>query len=355
MGAYKRKADIVISDDEDDYRGWVPTVPAPSTYSAYGSYTGYYPGAQASTSSFRAGSYTNPIVIPDSPPPVPAAKAPPAKRRRKQKDPDTRIPEKRLAIFKKKCPMAIRERAERVATQRMYMIDRARNGAELKETFSVLGSTGNVYTVVIDKLPSCNCPDALKGNHCKHILFIFLKVLQVTQDSGYWYQKALLTSELDDIFSNAPLAPASAVNTRVQEAYASATGKRASSSSQGVKKRMPEKDTDCPVCYESMYGTAESTLVFCESCGNALHKDCFQQWAKATRGNVNCVFCRAPWAPATSASGSRSASGGIRTSEGYVNLAGVAGLSPVRDTSTYYHGPRRGQTHYGYEDYDSYY
>ncbi len=55
------------------------------------------------------------------------------------------------------------------------MIDRKREGTELREEFSVLGSTGNVsarlflataaladwvpqvYTVVIDKKPSCNC------------------------------------------------------------------------------------------------------------------------------------------------------------------------------------------------------
>ena len=72
------------------------------------------------------------------------------------------------------------------------MIDRRRNDGELREEFSVLGSTGNVsdpttsfisrhltstqvYTVTIDRTPRCNCPDALKGNHCKHILFILIK------------------------------------------------------------------------------------------------------------------------------------------------------------------------------------
>ncbi|KAK7694044.1 hypothetical protein QCA50_003620 [Cerrena zonata] len=376
----KRPVDIVISSDDEDYTQshWVPTPKAP-----YASYAG-------PSGSYHTGSNRDPIVIPDSPPPVhidsrprpsaarpPVARPPvtpqpaipppripspvappPAKRQKKQKDPNgelSQAPEKRLAMFKKKCPQAIRERAERVATQRMYMIDRSRNGDELKETFSVLGSTGNVYSVKVDKLPSCNCPDALKGNHCKHILFIFLKVLQVTQASGYWYQKALLTAELEEVFANAPPAPGFAVNARVQEAYAKATGKRVASSSQGVKKRMPEKDTDCPVCYEGMFGAPEKTLVFCESCGNALHKDCFQQWAKATRGKANCVFCRAPWSsqPATPSAGSSRASG-VATSEGYVNLAGIAGVSPVRDTSSYYQGPRKGKRHYGYQDYDPY-
>lgn len=78
---------------------------------------------------------------------------------------------------------------------RFFLIDRERNGDELREVFKVLGSTGNVcifngfipvdpadnmfifkvYEVVIDKVPGCSCPDALKGNHCKHLLFVFLK------------------------------------------------------------------------------------------------------------------------------------------------------------------------------------
>lgn len=38
-------------------------------------------------------------------------------------------------------------------------------------TFDVIGSTGNIYEVVIRKEPVCNCPDGLKGNQCKHICY----------------------------------------------------------------------------------------------------------------------------------------------------------------------------------------
>ncbi len=33
--------------------------------------------------------------------------------------------------------------------------------------FVVLGSTGNEYAVRVGAVPSCSCPDALRGNHCK--------------------------------------------------------------------------------------------------------------------------------------------------------------------------------------------
>lgn len=60
--------------------------------------------------------------------------------------------------------------------------------------------------------------------------------------------------------------------------------------------------------------------------------------AKTAKNNLTCVFCRAKWVLAGGASGSgggaAAAGGGRRTAEGYLNLGAVAGLSPVRDTST---------------------
>ncbi|KAK7449329.1 hypothetical protein VKT23_013470 [Stygiomarasmius scandens] len=119
------------------------------------------------------------------------------------------VKEKRKAQFKSKCPQATQTRLDRYISQaqRIYLIHRRRTEGENREEFTVQGSTGNVYTVTIDEVPHCDCPDHQKGNHCKHILFIFLKVLQVSRDSGLWYQKALLPSELESIFSSAPLAP----------------------------------------------------------------------------------------------------------------------------------------------------
>ncbi|KAF8958058.1 hypothetical protein BDZ97DRAFT_1843889 [Flammula alnicola] len=253
-------------------------------------------------------------------------------------------PEKRGAMFKPRCPQNILDRVERVMTQRIFMIDRSRVDGELKEEFSVLGSTGNVYTVTIDRKPRCNCPDACKGNHCKHILFIFLKVLQVTRQSGHWYQKALLTSELQEIFAEAPLAPNSMAHAHATTSTVQATSNK--------NKRIPGPDDDCPVCYDGMHGVAEASLVFCEDCGNALHKECFghvwQRTAASTSKDLTCVWCRARWVLAPPAG---AAAGPSRAAGGYLNLAGVSGISPVRDTSTYYHGPRRGQRYYGYQDY----
>ncbi|KAF8269321.1 hypothetical protein EI94DRAFT_1574532 [Lactarius quietus] len=246
--------------------------------------------------------------------------ASPSKAKRLRKDPqslDVPLPEKRDARFKKSCPKNILERVARVKSQRFFMIDRKREGEELSEEFKVLGSTGNVYTVVIGKVPSCNCPDASRGHHCKHILFIFLKVLQVPESSGLWYQKALLHSELESIFTNAPLAPNVLANDTVRNAYASATGKLPTSAS-ATKRRIPGPEDSCPICYESMHGESEGRLTFCEECGNALHSECFEQWRRSRRvaeSELTCVWCRAKC--------SKRESGASPASEGYVNLGRV--------------------------------
>jgi hypothetical protein len=211
-------------------------------------------------------------------------------------------------------------------------------------------------------------------------------VLQVPQHtSGHWYQKyathhpprdpsltgpcrALLSTEVEEIFNNAPAAPNSVTNPRVKEALDRALGRKPANdneeedagaeSSQG-NKRIPTEDDDCPICYEKMDGNKLSSLSFCEQCGNALHKECFEQCqfyklylyllpfthasglidtdrANAQRSgrSLTCVFCRAPWQTAAPTSSTPTKGGATISRDGYLNLGSVAGVSPVRDTST---------------------
>lgn len=112
--------------------------------------------------------------------------------------------EKRPARKRNTCPVAVRDRADRVQEQRMYMVHRAHDDANLKETCNILGSTGNVYTVEFGRVPTCTCPDFYKGNHCKHIIFVALKVLRMPEYGDLWYQKAYLDSELRSDLCSGP-------------------------------------------------------------------------------------------------------------------------------------------------------
>jgi hypothetical protein len=88
--------------------------------------------------------------------------------RKKKKDEPAE--EKRLKTFRAKPLSTYLERLSRVRAQRMFLINRNRttsaDGAHEEET------TGNVYQVTITKVPLCSCPDVLKGNQCKHIIYV---------------------------------------------------------------------------------------------------------------------------------------------------------------------------------------
>ncbi|GAA5850422.1 hypothetical protein JCM8547_001870 [Rhodosporidiobolus lusitaniae] len=270
-------------------------------------------------------------------------------------------PEKRQKLFKKSCSKATQERANRVFTQRFFCVHRQRT-SEISEEFKVLGSTGNQYTVTVDHRPKCDCPDGAKGNKCKHQLFVLLKILQVPQTSNLWYQAALLISELQAIFAHARPAPSTLLDERVKKAYRIATGEEKpdvlSSASDGgvVKKRVPQEGDSCPICYEDFTPGSEAGLVCClglQGCGNALHNQCFAEWAKTTQP-VTCPLCREKW---SSAAAALSQAGPSYSPEGYANFSAQAGISNKRDTSSYYRGPQRGKRwnggwgRYGEDDY----
>jgi len=83
--------------------------------------------------------------------------------------------------------------------------------------------------VTVNKVPSCTCPDAEKGNQCKHIIYVMVNVLKAREDLAY--QLALLTSELREIFANCPVTP------QTKDGSSTDTG--------GSRKPV---EGDCPVC-----------------------------------------------------------------------------------------------------------
>ncbi|GLJ30571.1 hypothetical protein SUGI_0605300 [Cryptomeria japonica] len=212
--------------------------------------------------------------------------------------------EKRQARFIGRPNAAVSERIKRALEQRLYLIDKKTlevGGSSACELF-VLGATGNVYCVRLDLRPSCTCPDFLKGNTCKHILFVMLRVFKLPPNDPRIWQKALIPSELDDLLHSSSVDDAVLASHLVRSRFHQVTGSTP---------RAPQRDLegDCPVCYESLAGCSEP-VVFCNVCGNSVHKDCFVKWSKSKRpGAVTCIYCRAPWQETG------------KSHKGYVNLA----------------------------------
>ncbi|KAH6639707.1 hypothetical protein C7974DRAFT_137247 [Boeremia exigua] len=236
-------------------------------------------------------------------------------------------PEKRLRRYRARAPGSYLEVKNRALTQRLTVLSRERCGtAELPgEKVVIAGSTGNVYTVNVGLTPSCDCPHARKGNQCKHIVYVMLRVLKTREDVAY--QLALTGTELRELIKHAPLIPG--VETDGND--------KPGEERDGNRKPI---EGECPICYDAL-DSEKDDIVYCKaSCGNNVHKTCMQSWIQvATRGKATCPYCRATWDTdevLNGISGSIDTKGLQRTGEGYFNIASQLGLSGERDYSTYH-------------------
>lgn len=263
-----------------------------------------------------------------------------AKKAKKSPEPETRG-----ARFRSSCPKSLAERMDRALSQRLYLVQRQMdesNEIPVSCEFNVLGSTGNVYTVTIAKTPSCNCPDfAKRGDLCKHLIFVLVKVIGIRKDDPLAFQKAYVSSELQEIFGrvlNRPELGGEGVmaNARVRLSYAKLqdeSGEASEKKEEGTKRRaLVEGESDCPICFDPMKeggkGSGSAALVYCKAaCGSNFHSDCIRRWTALQR-EATCPNCRQPWISRVT----KAKTG----EEGYVNLASQQGQSRKRNTSTYH-------------------
>ncbi|CAF0722622.1 unnamed protein product [Adineta ricciae] len=240
------------------------------------------------------------------------------------------VTEKRLRRYRATMTAATRDRIERALNQRLYLlaISKSADGSIYRE-YKVLGQTANVYTVAITHIPSCTCPDYGKGNLCKHIIFVLHRVLKVSRASPLIYQQALLTIELHDIFSKADSQNNDSsilAEQPILEAYHAKTGDPGVILTiKDVEQKPIEADDECPICFESLLGE-ETNIIFCSrSCGNNIHKNCFDKWRQAKSSmneSVTCPFCRVEW---------KSVLEKHENSQGYLNLAAYATTDHYED------------------------
>lgn len=84
----------------------------------------------------------------------------------------------------------------------------------------------------------------------------------------------MIFKELREIFAGAPTVVSSET-----------------SASSDAPSNRKEVSGDCPICFTEFEPEMED-IVWCRAaCGNNLHKDCFEQWAKSQAGKeIRCVY-----------------------------------------------------------------
>ncbi|GAB7342103.1 hypothetical protein MBLNU457_g0376t3 [Dothideomycetes sp. NU457] len=247
--------------------------------------------------------------------------------------------EKRLKRYRAQAPLSMTAYHDRAANQRFFALNRERtinhdcpHGTSdcPMEVIDLAGSTGNVYQITIEHVPTCTCPNFTKGNaQCKHIIYVLNTVLKAPAHLSY--QLAFLTSELREIFEHAGPLPI----------------EKADQSDKDGKRKPIEGD--CPICCCDLEEEDEE-IVWCKAaCGNNLHKSCFDRWQVSRRGaEVTCPFCRTPWMKDSTGNLQELVKSGKIGADGYVNVAQELGLSGQRDYSTYHSHWVRRQLGYDY-------
>lgn len=219
--------------------------------------------------------------------------------------------------------------------------------------FAVFGTTGNVYECHVCANPSCTCPDfagdlrsgggasaggrgGRHGGHiCKHLLWVYMRVLGVQRDDRVLCQVALLQSELAKMLATPTRAQrAELAAAAVREAYLAATG-----GARGTEElapppvtRQPVRSADgdgeiepvtCPVCFDPLedpadvapnlagvdvgascsgarepIGSKGAKVWWCRGgCGGNVHSACMRRWIDRSGMAPACPLCRATWVP----------------------------------------------------------
>lgn len=269
--------------------------------------------------------------------------------RQKKEKPEKRTgPDGKAVRWSSTASQSVQQRIHRAlpgSGHRMFLIATEVRPAGAPEgrtqEFTVLGATGNVYTVRISRHPTCDCPDHAKGNLCKHILFIYLRALKLAPNNPLVWQKALLTTEVEEVLGGRHSTGSDAADVlasaSVRAGYARMTAGQAGgcggsgAAEDGVVRRKVEGD--CAICFDDLKGGHEA-ISWCASCGNNLHTKCCDQWVRMRHGqhqDVSCVYCRAPWVdgskPAAAAGAGPAAPGG------YVNLKQYSEAHRTANTS----------------------
>ncbi|KAF4628803.1 hypothetical protein G7Y89_g9350 [Cudoniella acicularis] len=193
------------------------------------------------------------------------------------------------------------KKLKKIQKERLFMLDRNRHvdkDGYMCETFDIAGSTGNVYQTTIGRSPKCVCMDAvslpsdislpllmniqrIRGQKCKHINYALVIILKAP--ANLCYQLAFLSTELELIFTNAPVTRAPELGHQHDDDDTIYNGKR------------KPIEGECPICVFDMEPGEE--IVWCKAaCGQNFHKECFDQWKRSKNGgHVTCVYCRSEW------------------------------------------------------------
>lgn len=192
--------------------------------------------------------------------------------------------------------MSQKDRIARAKKDKLFLVDiKNSEHSENEKHFSVMGTTGNIYKIKVSvNNRSCNCPDYLRRRlPCKHVYFVFLKVLKASQDFENNLDESLLLElfeELDNVTKKVY------ASEELREAYIQKIKKDSKPNSENnLGMKVQRKDESCPICMEDLENG--EAIDFCKyGCGKSIHSQCFKMWCGKSPNQIKtCVYCRTEW------------------------------------------------------------
>lgn len=212
-------------------------------------------------------------------------------------DQDTKSPTiiKTVSGFK---PRIIEEeRKSRGKAQRIFLIlTHDYNEDEFKRSYEVMGTSGNAYTVCIETVPTCTCPDyATRHKRCKHIYFVLSRIMKVKSD-----QEDIAEYTDDDLYDMFANIPQITENLRVDASKVARFKSLKKNGNGEVTIRTINEEDVCPICLGDMYECNED-IIFCKYwCGSSIHKECFDRYNAHRNEETKCLFCHKKWEKSSS-------------------------------------------------------
>ncbi|XP_033738127.1 mitogen-activated protein kinase kinase kinase 1-like isoform X2 [Pecten maximus] len=219
--------------------------------------------------------------------------------------PNTSFQRKRVSpnnSFNKSTPgggQLTKSRIAKVLRLRLYLLQQMG-----PNSFLIGGDSPDHKFRVIIGPQSCSCG---KGPHCVHVLFVMLRVFQVSEGDPLLGSKTLKNYEVESLFRDYHEKISSRIQNRKEErqkqlkkieeqAGTPSTDSTPAPSETDLGSQKEEDDT-CPICLLEML-EGESLLKCEDGCQNRLHHHCIAVWFELCRRQNDpliCPLCRTKW------------------------------------------------------------
>lgn len=181
-------------------------------------------------------------------------------------------------------PYIQRMRIRKGQQEPIFLLDDALEEHKL----SIAGTTKNVYTVTLDPVLNCNCPDKQTriGTLCKHICFVLEKIGKFNDSAVYRNHRLSETqiNELKFIISKKQFCERQIIDNLLVSKF-----KKLDTEDIIEEEKPCPVDTECAICFDLI--TEKYTA--CKTCNNIVHDACMARWLQNKK---TCVYCRSPFA-----------------------------------------------------------